>query len=1044
MSLPNLSISRPVGVAMFYIAIVCLGIISFTRLPVDVLPDIAYPKLVVYTTYPNVAPAEVERFVTEPIEQRVSTVPGVEKVESLSREGVSLVLLRFAWGTDMDFAALNVREKLDQLREGLPDRADRPAVLRTDPRSEPIMSISVTGTAAVPDLVTLKDLSETVFRRRLEQLDGIAQASVTGGLDREIHVEVDAQRLRSAGLTLEQVATALDNANVSAPSGTIRMGRFRYPLRALGEFTSVDEIGDVVVGGSGGQQIRLRDVATVEDGFRERESMAGFNGTEGIGLLVFKESGAKTVRVTREVEKVLTHLRQEYPAVQINVANAQAGFVSSAISNLVQEMILGGLLAFLILVVFLRDARFPVAVALAIPISVIVTFALLHATGVSLNIMSLGGLALGVGMLVDNSIVVIENIFRHRERGLAASMAAALGAREVQRAITASTLTTVAVFGPIIYVEGVAGQLFGALSLAVAFSLLVSLLVAATLLPAMAARWTGETEKRITLPLIAKPLDAFERGWARFARWYEKILALALQHRARVVAAAVLLFAATVPLALTLDRSVLPDVDQGSFRVRIDLPEGTPLEATATLAKRVERTLLADKSIAAVFSEVGRRAAISGVEEDRSGLNTALLDVRLKEDAEGTERPLSRLRPQFRDLPPGVLTFETGQATALGKLLGGGESDLAVRVRGDDLESALAFARQVEQKLAGSDVVTNVRLGTEIGQPEFLLEIDRERAAAFGIDTRKVTDLIERSMAGRVATQYVDFDRKIPILVRLPESARYSLRTLELLEVEGVPLRELVKVRESTTVTEIRRADQSRVVPVYADVRGGDVDEAVTEVRSVLSGMATPPKLRTEIGGENEEMRRSFRELAFAFALALLLVYMILAAEFESLIHPFTILLSVPLALIGAIWALWAAGAGINTISLIGVIILVGIVDNDAVVKIDFINQMRREGMSVRQAILSAGHARLRPIVMNTLTVMLSVTPMMFGIGAGSALQAPLAIAVFGGLFTATALTLIVIPVIYELIDELSVRLRARATVDVPVEPEGALVPAGD
>jgi hydrophobic/amphiphilic exporter-1 (mainly G- bacteria), HAE1 family len=729
MTLPNLSISRPVGVVMFYLAIVALGIISFTRLPVDLLPDIAYPKLVVYTTYSGVAPAEVERFVTEPVEQRVSTVPGVEKVESLSREGVSLVLLRFAWGTDMDFAALNVREKLDQLRETLPDLAERPVVLRTDPRSEPIMAVSVTGVTAAPaapvantdtdtssgppasvDLVSLKDLSETVFRRRLEQLEGIAQAAVTGGLDREIHVEVDPAKLRSAGLTLQQVATALDNANASAPSGTIRMGQFRYPLRTLGEFTSVDEIGEVVVGNSGGQQIRLRDVATVTDGFKERESMAGYNGQEGIGLLVFKESGANTVRVSREAEKVLAQLRREYPTVQINVANAQAGFVSGAINNLVQEMIIGGFLAFIILVLFLRDARFPVAVSLAIPISVVVTFALMHLFGVSLNIMSLGGLALGVGMLVDNSIVVIENIVRHRERGLLPAVAAAVGTKEVQRAITASTLTTIAVFGPIIYVEGVAGQLFGALSMAVAFSLLVSLVVASTLLPMLASRWNEANERRITWPVVAGPLDAFERGFNRFATSYERSLAWALQHRALVVGASVAALAITIPVALTLDRSVLPEVDQGSFRVRIELPEGTPLEATAALSKRVDDALRADEAVAATFSEVGRRAAISGVEEDRSGLNTAQLEVRLK-DGQSTSETVARVRAKFTDLPAGTVTFETGHATALGKLLGGGESDLSVRVRGDDLAASIGYAKQIESRLAASERLSNVRLG---------------------------------------------------------------------------------------------------------------------------------------------------------------------------------------------------------------------------------------------------------------------------------------------------------------------------------------------
>ena len=1037
MSLPRLAIARPVGVAMFFITVICLGIISFTRLPIDLLPDIAYPKLVVYTSYPNVAPAEVERFVTERVEQQVSTVPGIEKVESLSREGVSLVLLRFAWGTDMDFAALNVREKLDQLRDALPELSDRPVVLRTDPRSEPIMSISITGTS---DLWSLKDLSETVFRRRLEQLDGIAQAAVAGGLDREIHVEVDPQRLESAGLSLEQIATALNDANASAPSGTIRMGRFRYPLRTLGEFVSVEQIGDVVVGADAGRQIRLRDVATVRDGFRERESIAGYNGREGVGLLIFKESGANTVRVTREVEKVLEQLRKEYPAVQVNVAAAQAGFVSGAISNLVQEMILGALLAFLVLVLFLRDTRLPIAVALAIPISVIVTFALMHAAGVSLNIMSLGGLALGVGMLVDNSIVVIENVFRNRERGLGAAASAAFGTEEVQRAITASTLTTIAVFGPIIYVEGVAGELFGALSLSVAFSLLASLVVAVTLLPAMAARWES-TLKDVRTGWFARPLSAFDRGFERFAASYEHWLAVALRHRARTLFLAGVLIAITIPAALSLDRSLLPHVEQGSFRVRVELPLGTPLELTASAAQRIEKTLLADESVAAVFTETGRRAAISGIEEDESGLNTALLDVRL-EDGASTDEVIARIRPQLAHLPAGAVSFESGHATALGKLLGGGESDLSVGVRGNDTDAALRYARQLETKLAATPGLVNVRLGTEIGQPEVLLEIDRERAAAFGIEPRRVVDMIERSMAGRVATEFVDFDRKIPVIVRLPDTNRYALETLHTLRIDGVPLSEMVRTRESLNLTEVRRADQSRIVPVFVDVEGADIDDAVQAIDAVLRATPAPEGIRAEIGGENEEMQRSFAALAFALLLALALVYMILAAEFESFVQPFIILLAVPLALIGAIWSLWLFGAGINAISLIGMIILVGIVDNDAVVKIDFINQMRRDGMNVRDAIHAAGHARLRPIVMNTLTAMLAVLPMMLGVGPGAALQAPLAIVVFGGLLTATALTLIVIPVAYEVIDEVATRVRVGTHAPAPAPaPAPALEP---
>lgn len=1052
MSLPRVSIGRPVAVSMFFLGVVFLGVLSFLRLPIDLLPDVAYPRLVVHTSHPGGAPAEVERFITEPVEQAVSTVPGVQAVESVTREGLSLVTVRFAWGTEMDFAALGVREKLDGIRDRLPELATRPAVLRTDPRSEPIMAVGVAGDA---DLPALKDLSETVFKRRLEQIDGVAQAAVTGGIEREIQVEVEPRLLESYGLTLDDVARTLDAANASAPGGTVRRGRYRYSLRTLGEFQSVDQIRDVPIlrpreggagaGGAGGKggaasagEILLRDVATVTDGFRERESVARYDGREAVGLLVFKNADANTVRVAERVREVLEELRGEYPSVRLDVASSQAGFISDALANVVQEVVLGGILAFLVLFLFLREFRYPVAIALAIPISLIATFALLQATGVSLNIMSLGGLALGVGMLMDNSIVVLENIFRHQEKGLRAAAAAALGTEEVQRAITASTLTTIAVFGPIVYVEGVAGELLGALALAVAFSLLSSILVAVTLLPMLAARWDDGGEGRRPGPLVRAlsragrpvgrllrpPLDAFDRGFARFTAWYERLLRLGMRFRGRTLGVAVLLLVVGIGVGLSLERSVLPEVDQGGFRARLELPQGTPLEVTADAAARLERGLLADPEVEAVFSRVGKQEAIAGVSDRESGLHTAVLDVRLRSGA-STDEALRRLRPVLAQVPAGALAVETGQATALGRLLGGGESDLAVRVRGDDLDGAIAHAQAVERRLASVPAVTNVRLGTELGQPEIRVEVDRERAAAFGIEPRRVAETVEGYMKGRVATEFVDFDRRVPVVVRLPDADRRALSTLETLRVDGVPLRELVAVRTATGPSEIRRVDQSRVVTVHADVAEGGVDEAVAAVGAALRGLPAPRGLRVEIGGENEEMRRGFRELALAFGLALLLVYMLLAAEFESLLHPFIILLAVPLAAVGATVALWIAGAGINTMSLIGMVILVGIVDNDAVVKVDFINQMRREGMSREEAIHAAGRARLRPIVMNTVTAMLGLLPMALGIGPGAELQAPLAIAVFGGLLSATALTLVVIPVSYDVLEEAEERIRA-------------------
>jgi len=1107
-SVPSTSTRRPVAVAMLFLAVVLLGIISFLRLPIDLLPDVSYPRLVVYTSYPDVAPAEVERLITERVEAQGAAVPGVERVTSVSREGVSLVTLRFAWGTDMDFAMLNVRERLDNIREGLPETASRPRILRVDPESEPIMAISVAGGE---DLWTTKEVAETVFRRRLEQLDGVAEASVTGGLDREIQVEVDPRLMESYGVSFEQVTQALARANISAPGGTILRGRYRYPLRTLGEFQTVEEIGDVVVGrqlepgGRGGEGgaagessfrlVRLEDIARVVDGFAERESIARYDGHESVGILVFKESGANTVQVAEDVRRVLDQLREEYPAYQVDVASSQAGFIADSISNVVQALVFGGILAFLVLFLFLRDPRYPVAIALAIPISVVGTFALMEAADISLNIMSLGGLALGVGMLVDNSIVVLENIFRHREElGEGPLVSAGTGAEEVQRAITASTLTTISVFGPIVYVEGVAGELFGSLSLAVAFSLLASLVVALTLLPTMAARFgvgqggagdigretrepargfwrkTGRAaEWVLRFPFVALAflwsvltqllafwgrgigrllsrvfgpfLRAFDEWFEVFAGRYHVALEWSLDHRARLMGIAVLALGGSVLLGAVLERDLLPDVDQGAFDVRLELPEGTSLPATLEVADRVEAALLEDPGVDAVFSRIGKDVRSYTEAEAASGVNTALFQVRLHAGA-STREVLERVRPLQDRFPQASLAFETGQATALGQILGGVDADIAVRIRGENLDQTFPYAERIRDRLAGVGSIGNVRLGTERGQPEFQVEIRREVAARYGIEPRTVAETVERAMRGERATEFVDFDRKIGIMVRLPDTLRYARETLEDLRIQGVPLRELIRVEEAVAPAEIHREEQGRVVTVYADVVSGGLNEAIGQVEGTLRDLPPSRDIRVEVGGENEEMRRSFRDLAFAFGLALLLVYMILAAQFESFVHPFTILVAVPLAVVGAVLALFLTGEGLNTMSLIGAVILVGIVVNDSIVKVDFINQARDQGMALREAILEAGRVRLRPIVMTTVTTVLGLTPMALGIGRGADLRAPLAIAVIGGLLVATLLTLIVVPVVYSLAEGLRVRITGLA--GGARAPEPATGQAGD
>jgi len=557
---------------------------------------------------------------------------------------------------------------------------------------------------------------------------------------------------------------------------------------------------------------------------------------------------------------------------------------------------------------------------------------------------------------------------------------------------------------------------------------------AARLVGALVRFW-GREIGRVLAVVFGPMIQSFERSFQAFAKWYHTVLEWSLENPARILGGATMALVVSLLLGGLLRRDLLPQVDQGAFQIRLELPEGTSLSATADAAARIEQAALADPGVEAVFSNIGRDVRAYAEGEEASGLNTATFQVRVAAH-ESSETVADRLRVLTAAFPPVALTVETGQATALGSMLGGTEADIAVRIRSEDLDRAYAMAEEVERRLDTLAVVGNVRVGTERGQPQIHVEINRAACATYGVDPRVVAETVDRAMRGDLATEFVDFDRKIDVVVRYPEAQRYSLATLESLRVNGVPIRELIEVREAVGPAEVHREEQARVVPVYADVVAGGLDQAITEVNAALATLPVARDLRWDVGGENEEMRRSFRDLAFAFGLALILVYMILAAQFESFIHPFTILMAVPLALVGSVLALLITGEGLNTMSLIGVVILVGIVVNDAIVKVDFIVQAQERGLSLRDAIMEAGRVRLRPIIMTTVTTVLGLFPMALGIGRGSDLRAPLAIAVIGGLVVATALTLVVVPVVYQTVER--ARERVRASIGLPQALPGA------
>ena len=1056
---------------MFFLAVILIGIISFFQLSVDLLPDLSYPRITIWTTLQDVGPREVEELVTRPIEEAISTVANIRRTHSISRTGLSLITVEFVWGTQMDFATLNIREKLDQLRWDLPQEAGRPNILRIDPRSQPIMALSLSGS----NLIHLKELARNVFKRRLEQIKGVAMGTVTGGLEREIHVEIDQRIVQTLNISTQDITTALSRANYSITGGTIKKGLYRYSLRTLGEFQTVAEIEQVVIKHhKDGSQIRVRDIGKVVDGFKERQSITRFNGEESIGLIIRKEAGANTVNVSRTIKHVLDQLRNEYPKIQISTAYDASRFISSAISTVMQNLIFGAILAFLVLFVFLHDLRNPLNIALSIPISVIATFSLLYFFGISLNIMSIGGLALGVGMLVDNAIIVLENIFRHKQEGSRLKDAAFLGAKEVAMPITASTLTTIAIFLPVIYIYGVAGQLFRDQAITVAFSLLASLVVALTLLPMLSCRFRVAAEtvrdsdsmgkmspsrikkrpwrwivnpilwilfyvvksflfiggkiksgsKKLfqqvgerTAHLLSPLFKWFDEKLDVFYELYHRLLELALNNRKRFLIGILIVFAIGIVSATQMNRQLMPHIDQGEFTIKLNLPVGSTLKASENAASQIEKWLTSQPHVDAVFSTVGLSEDQAAVLTEDAAINRAKIQVKLKENrSKNTAEMISELRRHFSNLIRAELNFDSGEHV-LQQIIGTSLPPVVIKIRGSELSVCSEIADSVTKRIAKISGLKDLHSDYIEGQPEYRIEIDRERAGRYGFSVADVSNHIEHHLSGQQATQYKDFDRKIAILVRPKLAQRDDLNDLLNLAIQSgnisVPLRDLVKIQPALGPSEIRHEDQNRQISVLANIEGRSLCAVMQDIQTDLEQFKLPNNYRIVIGGEQEEVYRSFRSLILAMIIAVVLIYMIMAAQFESLRHPFIIMLDVPLTLSLLALVLWITGLGLNVISFIGLIVLAGIAVNDSIVKVDFINQRRREGAPMLEAIFDASKKRFRPIIMTSVTTILGLLPMAIGFGQGAELQRPLAITLITGLTISTFVSLIAVPVFY-------------------------------
>ncbi|MEM6807768.1 MAG: efflux RND transporter permease subunit [Pseudomonadota bacterium] len=1042
---------RPVTVLMLFVAIIMFGYVSLTRLSVNLLPDLSYPTLTVRTELTGAAPQEIESLVTKPVEEAVGTISGVRQVRSVSRTGQSDVIVEFNWGTDMNLASVDVREKLDILE--LPLEARRPLLLRFDPSSEPVMRIAVgpENESAIPldvdTLKTLRQFGEDDLKDQLESVEGVAAAKVSGGLEDEIQVRVDQQKLAQLDLSISEVAERLRAENVNLAGGRLEQGLRRFLVRTVNEFDSVEAFADAIIANRNGQPIYLRDVAVVTRGYKDREAITRVDGREVIEIALYKEGDANTVLVASNIERRLNRLREDLPeGTGLTVLADQSEFISEAVDNVKSAALLGGILAVIVLYGFLRDARATVIIGLAIPISVIGTFALMHLSDLSLNIMSLGGIALAIGLLVDNAIVVLESIVDKREQGVPLLKAAQQGTSEVAGAVFAATLTTIAVFFPMVFVTGVAGELFRDQSLTVTYALLFSLLLAVLLIPMMASsgarRGFVESEASRRLGFMARMWAAIMRGFRAvgraialigrlfglipvfvfggfyrvISRLYTPVLEWSLRHRAVVCLAAAALFAATMSLVPRLGTELIPQLSQGEFSINLRLAPGTPLAKTDSVVLRAYDAAETVSDIEQSFSVTGTGNRLDANPVD-AGEHTGVLTIRMKAGAtrEDETRAMNQLRTGLDAIPGLSYDFERPALLAL-------STPVEVVFRGYNLEALRTHAEAMAAQMSSDPQFTDVRSNIEGGNPEIQIEFDQERAAALGLRVRDIADRVVGNVRGNVATRYSWRDKKIDVTVRSVETNDASIEDVRALIVNPgsarpVSLSDVATIRLATGPSEIRRFDQDRVAVVSASLAFGDLGSAAARLENILSTTPLAEGINAEVLGQSEDMQDSLASMQFTLILAVFLVYLVMASQFESLIHPFVILFTIPLALVGAVLALFITGTTINVVAFIGVIMLAGIVVNNAIVLIDTINQMRNTGLARGQAIRDAARARLRPILMTTLTTALGLLPMALGFGEGAEVRTPMAITVIGGLVTSTLLTLVVIPVVYDLLD---------------------------
>ncbi len=1044
MNFARFSVNRPVTILMGMLATIVLGILAWGTLKVDLLPDITFPVITVITLYPGAGPQEVEEYITKPIEEQCGLVRNLKHLSSSSQEGVSIVSEEFDWGGDMDFASFDTREKVDQVVDRLPDDAKRPYIVKMDPQTViPIMTLNVSG---MDDQEVLRKFTEDFIKRDLEKVEGVAAMDVYGGLQREIQVLVDRDRLSAYNVSVQEIEGALKAENLNIPGGHIELGQREFTVRTVGEFKTPQEIANITIGSRDNIPIRLADIATISDTHKDVRQYSRLDRKPSVTLVVRKESGANAVETAHGMRREVEALNKRLPGqIRVTETYASADSIERSLHNMYGVAEEGAILAVIVIFLFLSSLRSTLVIATSLPLSILVTAIAMKFHNMTLNIITLGGLTLAIGRIVDDSIVVIENVFHHVEAGESPYRAAVKGAGEVGMAIIAATLTTVCVFLPLTVVGGLVGVFFTPLALTVTIALLSSLVVALTVIPMVAARLLRprtEAEAVVRNPLLKAIYDtlaAWERAYLKVEATYGHAVAWCLQHRALVTGLALGIFLFSASLVPLLGGEFFPTTDQGEFQLSLQMPVGVNVDSTNRAAVWMEDLMLKTPEITMVTSTVGE----SGSSEGSGSVRNASFQVKLKnakERSRTTDEVIAEVREKFKALPGAKVSFATG--------MGGGAAPFVVTISGDDIPDLARIGQEALDKLKKVPGLVDLRLSWERGAPEYEVVIDRQKAGLYGLSTAQIAGTVRSLVRGTETTKYREGGKEYDITVRLPAPSRTDIRQIQDITLPGrdnaqVPFGQVAKIVETLGPTQVDRYEQRRSIDILGDLSHDRPLDAITrDADAILTAIPKPVGYGYQYRGDEQNRRESFSGFFIAIALGILLIYLILASQFESIIQPMIIMLAIPLEAIGAFAALLITHTTISMMVLMGLLLLTGIVVSNSILLVQVVNVMKGDGASTTDALIRGGRRRLRPILMTAIATLLAMLPMALALREGSGMWRPLGITVIGGLFSSTFLTLLVVPVAYSLVDDLAHKLGFRSAVSThPVDTDDAPKP---